>query len=393
MAALNISTGEINLKDVVCNICAIANICTFAVKKLNDCMNRNNVLERLSGFIVFVLVMSASAIISNGRLFGHDFKTVGVEEKVANDTVSFSSDGGMVVNTEPLGKDIMGYGGVVPLRIYINKDGVIAKVEALDNAETPDFFNEAATLLHKWEGKNVDEALRMHVDAVSGATFSSKAIIANINRGLQYAKKSESVEDGALAWSAKGVLALVVVFLGAVVPLLWRNRKLHYLQLVLNVAVLGLWSGTFVSYAMMLNVFSNGVPLASFSSMAAPLLMLVVAFVYPVFGRPGHYCANMCPLGSAQELMGKLSRRKLTVGKKTQKALTSFRMLLWGVLMLLMLGGITVGWMDYELFTAFIYSSAPIAMLVVAVLILVLSVFIGRPYCRFVCPTGTLMRS
>ena len=299
----------------------------------------------------------------------------------------------MVVNTAPLGKDIMGYGGPVPLRIYINKDGVIAKVEALDNAETPDFFNEAATLLHKWEGKNVDEALRMHVDAVSGATFSSKAIIANIDRGLQFAKKNETSVGGTVDWSAKGGLALVVVILGAVVPLLWRNRKWHYVQLVLNVAVLGLWSGTFVSYAMMLNVFSNGIPLASLSAMAAPLLMLAVAFVYPVFGRPGHYCANICPLGSAQELMGKLSHRKFSVGKKAQKALTAFRMLLWGVLMVLMLGGITVGWMDYELFAAFIYSSAPVVMLVVAVLILVLSVFIGRPYCRFVCPTGTLMRS
>ena len=196
-----------------------------------------------------------------------------------------------------------------------------------------------------------------------------------------------------MEWSAQNIIVLLVVLLGAVVPLLWRNRKWHYVQLVLNVAVLGLWSGTFVSYAMMLNVFSNGVSLASLSSMAAPLLMLVVAFVYPVFGRSGHYCANVCPLGSAQELMGKLSHRKLAVGKKTQKALTVFRLLLWGVLMLLMLGGITIGWMDYELFTAFIYSSASVVMLVVAVLILVLSVFIGRPYCRFVCPTGTLMRN
>lgn len=345
-------------------------------------------------FVVFMLIMSAAAIVNNGKLFGRDFNTS--NEKTAkqeNDTISVNADGTMVINTLPLGKDIIGYGGPVPLRIYINKVGVISKVEALDNAETPDFFAEASTLLRKWEGKTVDEALAMQVDAVSGATFSSKAIIGNMNRALQYVKKSAPSGNDRMGWSVQQICLLLVVLLGAIVPLLWRNRKWHYVQLVLNVAVLGLWSGTFVSYTMMLNVFSNGIHLASLSAMAAPLLMLVVAFVYPMFGRPGHYCANICPLGSAQELMGKLSHRKLTIGKKVQKVLTALRMLLWGVLMVLMLGGITVGWMDYELFTAFIYSSAPIAMLVVAVLILLLSIFIGRPYCRFVCPTGTLMRS
>lgn len=357
-------------------------------------MNRKKIIGRVLAFVVFMLVMAAAAIINNGRLFGHAFGKDDKEaSQIENDTISVNADGTMVVNTMPLGKDIIGYGGPVPLRIYINKVGVITKVEALDNAETPDFFAEASTLLHQWEGKTVDDALGMQVDAVSGATFSSKAIIGNMNRALQYVKKNEPSENKGMEWSVQQICLLLVVLLGAIVPLLWRNRKWHNLQLVLNVAVLGLWSGTFVSYAMMLNVFSNGVSFASLSSMAAPLLMLVVAFVYPVFGRPGHYCANICPLGSAQELMGKLSRRKLTIGKKVQKALTAFRILLWGVLMVLMLGGITVGWMDYELFTAFIYSSAPIAMLVVAVLILLLSIFIGRPYCRFVCPTGTLMRS
>lgn len=356
-------------------------------------MKGKNVIGKTLALVVFLLVMSAAAIINSGKLFGHDFAQDEKVSTVDNDTISVAPDGGMVVNTKALGKDIIGYGGPVPLRIYINKVGVITKVEALDNAETPDFFAEASTLLHKWEGKTVDEALEMKVDAVSGATFSSKAIIGNMNRALQYVKKSAPSENREVKWGIRDICVLLVVLLGAVVPLLWRNRKWHYVQLLLNVAVLGLWSGTFISYTMMLNVFSNGVPLASLSAMTAPLLMLAVAFVYPVFGRQGHYCANICPLGSAQELMGKLSRRKLTVGKKAQKALTAFRMLLWAVLMVLMLGGITVGWMDYELFTAFIFSSAPVAMLVVAALVLVLSVFIGRPYCRFVCPTGTLMRN
>lgn len=70
-----------------------------------------------------------------------------------------------------------------------------------------------------------------------------------------------------------------------------------------------------------------------------------------------------------------------------------FRNVLWGVLMVLMLTATWTAWMDYELFTAFLYTSASVWVIVLAVLFLVLSVWVPRPYCRFVCPTGSLLRS
>ena len=38
--------------------------------------------------------------------------------------------------------------------------------------------------------RKIDEAQRMKVDAVSGATFSSKAIIGNVEQGLAFAAKN-----------------------------------------------------------------------------------------------------------------------------------------------------------------------------------------------------------
>ena len=48
-----------------------------------------------------------------------------------------------------------------------------------------------------------------------------------------------------------------------VVPQFVRYSRLHLVRMVLNVVVLGLWSGTFVSYVVLLNLFSNGVSLIS----------------------------------------------------------------------------------------------------------------------------------
>lgn len=387
---------------------------------------RKGFWARLLSLVVVVLILAAAAILRDGRILGHDLREAHEAKALKNDTLEVTPDGAFVVNTKPLAKDVQGYGGPVPLKIHI-KDGRVAAVEAEPNAESPDFFNRAKELLNHWQNKSVDEALAEEVDAVSGATFSSKAIIANMQRGLAYAKQhgqwGEDGSVGALGTSASpieggsagaletsappivgssvgahgtsipSIVALIAVLLGAVVPLFYNNRRLHLVQLAVNVVVLGLWTGTFVSYTLFLRIFAGGVSLSTIGALAAPLLMLIVALIYPLAGRSGHYCANVCPFGSAQELAGKLSRRKLRITPRVLKLLSVLRNLLWGVLMALLLTGTCTAWIDYELFTAFLYSSASVWVIVLAALFLVLSVWVPRPYCRFVCPTGALIKS
>lgn len=363
---------------------------------------------RLLSLVVVMLVLSAAAILRDGRIFGHDLRQTHaavVSVAQGSDTLEVQPDGTFVVNTRVLAKDVQGYGGPVPLKIHIDKDGRLTAIEAEPNAESLSFFDRAKELFSRWQGKTIDEAMAEDVDAVSGATFSSKAIIGNVQRGLVYAKQHGLADGGkgaqkesaehtvATGWTLGSIVALIAVLLGAVLPLFTNNRRLHLVQLVVNVVVLGLWTGTFVSYTLFLRLFAGGVSLSAIGTLAAPLLMLIVALLYPLAGRSGHYCAHVCPFGSAQELAGKLSRRKLRITPRVLRVLTALRNLLWGVLMALLLTGTCTAWIDYELFTAFIYSSASVWVIVLAMLFLVLSVWVPRPYCRFVCPTGALMKS
>lgn len=369
---------------------------------------RKGIMIRLLSLVVVMLVLSAAAILRDGRIFGHDLRQTHaavVSVAQGSDTLEVQPDGTFVVNTRVLAKDVQGYGGPVPLKIHIDKDGRLTAIEAEPNAESPSFFDRAKELFSRWQGKTIDEAIAEDVDAVSGATFSSKAIIRNVQRGLAYAKQHGLADGGkgaqeesaertvATGWTLGSIVALIAVLLGAVVPLFTNNRRLHLVQLALNVVVLGLWTGTFVSYTLFLRLFAGGVSMSAIGTLAAPLLMLIVALLYPLAGRSGHYCAHVCPFGSAQELAGKLSRRKLRITPRVLRVLTALRNLLWGVLMVLLLTGTCTAWIDYELFTAFIYSSASVWVIVLAMLFLVLSVWVPRPYCRFVCPTGALMKS
>lgn len=90
------------------------------------------------------------------------------------------------VNTTDLAKDVIGYEGTTPLLIKL-VEGRIVSIEALPNDETPGFFRRVknSALFTAPLGKTVSEALELKLDAVSGATFSSKAVIENLRRGLR----------------------------------------------------------------------------------------------------------------------------------------------------------------------------------------------------------------
>ena len=101
---------------------------------------------------------------------------------------------------------------------------------------------------------------------------------------------------------------------------------------------------------------------------------------------------QVCPFGALQELAGKCVKYKIPMSAKTQKSLNVMRQILWAVLMLCLWTGAWFDWIDYEPFSAFIVQSASWVVIVIAVVFVALSTVIMRPYCRFVCPTGTLLK-
>ena len=114
---------------------------------------------------VFALALFASAAVNNEPITKN------------NDTV--------IVNTAQICKTVRGFKGSTPLQIHIKKNKIV-KVEALPNRETPQYFAKAKALLKQFEGKTVKKAAKLEVDGVSGATYSSKALVKNMKQGLEY---------------------------------------------------------------------------------------------------------------------------------------------------------------------------------------------------------------
>lgn len=348
-------------------------------------------MKNIFAFFVCLMIVTGAAINCYKSVFGHELaeKKTGAPA-VGQSTASGPSDNeAVVIDTSEL-SDAVGYAGKTPLKVTIEND-VITSIEVLPNVETPGFFKRAQVILSQYEGKTVAEALSLDVDGVTGATLSSDALKDNVRAALtQYSgETADASQPEAASFPLKMNVALAVTLCAAIIPLFVRNKVYHIVQLILNVVVLGFWSGMFISYARIVGYLGAGTTLAAG---CVVLLMMAVAFVYPLFGRKQHFCTHICPLGSIQQLAGLCCRKKIRMSAASIRYLNLFRQILWAALTFVLWLPVLFEWMDYELFSAFIVVSASPVVLVCAALFVVLSLFVPRPYCRFVCPTGTLMK-
>lgn len=90
------------------------------------------------------------------------------------------------VNTKELAADVMGFNGPTPVEISIYK-GIITDIKVLPNQEGPRYLQRVleSGLLKGLVGKTPAEARAAKLDAVTGATYTSSALIENIRRGLK----------------------------------------------------------------------------------------------------------------------------------------------------------------------------------------------------------------
>ena len=343
-------------------------------------------------FGICLLLMLIIPIANRHKLIGIDLAKGDGDETPP--TITETADGTVIINTTALGKDVIGYGGPTPVEITI-REGRIERIKVLPNRETPEFLGAVrnSDLLESLDGKTPEEAAGVHIDGISGATFTSTAIIQNIEAGVRYAldesRAAAATKGEQQPLGVKFYVTIAIILCGAVIPLLWKSKRYRYLQLALNVAILGFWGGTFVSYSLMVSYLTNGITQVAAIPVA---LMLVAAFIYPMFGKVDYYCTWLCPYGALQELAGKCIKWKLRISTRVAKGLGVARRVLWFGLMWLLWTGLWFDWMGYEPFAAFFIRDASPSVLGIAWAFVLLSLIVQRPYCRFVCPTGSLFK-
>lgn len=117
-------------------------------------------------------------------------------------------------------------------------------------------------------------------------------------------------------------------------------------------------------------------------------VFFLVPIVFSLFvGRV--FCAAVCPLGAAQDVA---LRKPIKVPAWLAHPLSLLPWIYLGAAVMFAVTGTTFLICRYDPFVAFFRLSGGLAMLAFGGAMLALSVFVGRPYCRFLCPYGALLR-
>ncbi len=182
-------------------------------------------------------------------------------------------------------------------------------------------------------------------------------------------------------------LLLIALSLASYFALVSRSRK-HLL--ILSIASL-VWFG-FVRQGCVCSVGSTqNVAQAVFDAKFAIPLGVLAFFVLPLiftlfFGRT--FCAAVCPLGAAQEVV---AVRSIKVPRWLDHALGLFPFIYLGAAVLFAATGTAYIICQYDPIVPFFRFNGNVNMLVLGSCVMLMSLFVGRPYCRYICPYGALL--
>lgn len=131
---------------------------------------------------------------------------------------------------------------------------------------------------------------------------------------------------------------------------------------------------------------------------SAVILLSIVIILSLLFGPV--FCGWICPLGTIQEWIGKIGRKKFKrkynhfVPIKLDRSLRYIR---YGILVWVLFVTAKSGYLIFEEFdpynALFTFWSEEVALpsVIILALTLILSLFIERPWCKYACPYGALL--
>lgn len=376
-----------------------------------------SLLERIFSLLVVAFLVSATVVWSTSlfgtqftesaeissvphtRIPAHTLRQLGIEHSMLTpvdsaewEVTQNGEEAGIVVCSRTLAPKAEGFAGPTPIYIYVRANGEIAALASGENDDTPDFYLRAEEkLFAAYRDMPAGQATQAAPDAVTGATFSSNGIIAHVRAAAAHAAKGElSGAPGApaIGWP-RTIAALAVVILSLVVAVRFRGVKwLRLLTLALNVAVLGFWTGQYLSFSLV-----RGWARSGFDFLAAlpAILILLVAIIAPFLGRPRHYCTWVCPFGSLQELAYRLPGPKIHVSAKAFRIMSYVRIGFLSLLLFLLWNGLGKAIVDHEPLAALQPAGAPLDVILIAAAIILLGIFVPQPWCRCLCPMGSLL--
>lgn len=285
-----------------------------------------------------------------------------------------------------------GYNGPVTIMAQTDNEEKIIQLIITANHETPSYFQklEKNNFLKTATRVGIRDYLSGEpVNTVSGATITSRAIMQGIRNAYS---KGENISMSESNRPSFGTLEIIILFLLIVGFLMqWiRNRKANQILL---------WSSLIISFVFLGFVYNQPVTISRIIAVLNGYLpevrhefylyiLLGGSILTLIFTGKNIYCHSVCPFGAAQEILGKTGRSKtFHPGYYRKLKYLQWTITFVAVIAALLLNNPSVA--QYEVFGAFFHLTASNILFAVLIIVIILSLFIRRPWCNFMCPVSS----
>ncbi|UCD15277.1 MAG: FMN-binding protein [Candidatus Omnitrophota bacterium] len=300
-----------------------------------------------------------------------------------------------VLDSKDYASHIKGFGGHINLKIRITDRGQIKEIKVIEHKETTQYAKNIDTFLSQFGGRFMRQEFSLDtVDAISGATVTSTAIVDIVNEvkqkvftQLEEGPPEQVVRRGAVV----NLASLCLIFFTAVSVILyiffphqvfWRKIYLTFVVVILGVG----FNLTF-SIFHLANLLTFNIPAGKILShmliYATPLVLGVLLGQF--------WCGWLCPFGSLQELLGS-SRLCSQPSETVDRRLRFFKYIFLTVV-------IVVVSVNRD---AFLFKQEPLSVFflnpfrfskdkVLALTALFFSIFFLRFWCRYFCACGAAL--
>jgi len=206
--------------------------------------------------------------------------------------------------------------------------------------------------------------------------------------GYQFPQTTTPAAQSVIREYIDAAVLLVALLLATYLILRRRSRRAVYVLMISALLYFGFWrDGCICPIGAIQNV-----TLTIFDSNYAIPLVAGVFFILPLVftlfvGRT--FCGAVCPLGAIQDAV---LIHPVAVPRWLESGLRLGAYTYLGAAVLFAAIGNSFVICRYDPFVGFFRLSGNWNVLIIGVSLLLIGLFIGRPYCRFLCPYGVLLR-
>jgi len=289
-----------------------------------------------------------------------------------------------------------GTGG--PMRILVRFDsvGVLKNIIPIEHKETIAFFQKTQSngLMKVFTGYDSQKGVSEldQIDVISGASFTSRAVINSvINAAENFAHQKWGIQPQEkpakkISFGLKEITLMVLFLISLIIynGKFKYKKQLRWISLTLSVIILGFVTTTMMSIVN-INAFLMMFLPDIYNNLAWYLLFLIV-FLPLIFKRKNYYCNSICPFGAAQEFLGIIGNAKSRIPYRIREYFIWIPRILAWLFILLALISNNPSIQNYEIFSTFFTLIGADYQFAIIAIILILSTFISRPWCNYLCP-------